>query len=217
MTNQRKIFGALLTLAASAFGVDHWWLRPDTTPAQPPANVQAHAPGPRRSPSPGTPGAGRGEGVFLRGPSQKPTTPAPASRTLAARLLDAARAEQAAVDDEQDVAPVPDAFRPSSLWYPAATTVAATAPADPVLAPEKIAEFRSRHRLTAIMKSSGPRADGSTGGLAIIGGRVYSPGQVIDGFTLVSLGDRTAQLTCKGVSIQLAIDPPDALTSLSGQ
>jgi hypothetical protein len=206
MTNQRKIFGALLTLAASAFGVDHWWLGSGATPAEAQANVAAaHAPGPRRG------------GNEARGPAQKPARPAPATRTLAARLLDAARTEQVAADEEEDAAPVPDAFRPSSLWYPAAAAVAAAAVAVPVIAPEKIAEFRSRHRLTAVMKSSRPRADGSTGGLAIIGGKVYSPGQVIDGFTLVSLGERTAQLTCKGVSIQLAIDPPDALTSLSGQ
>jgi hypothetical protein len=205
MNNQRKIFGALLTIAASAFGVDHWWLGSGPTPADPPANVPAvHTPGPRRS------------GNETRAVPQKPTQPVTANRTLAARLLDAARTEQVA-SDEQEPVPVPDAFRPSSLWYPVGATVAAAAPVVPVISPEKIAEFRSRHRLTAVMKSSRLRPDGSTGGLAIIGGKVYGPGQVIEGFTLVSLGDRTVQLNCKGVTIQLAIDPPGALTSLSGQ
>lgn len=193
MTNQRKIFGALLTLAASAFGVDHWWLGSGAAQAEAPANVQtAHASAPRRI-----------------GPSPKPAKAIPAHRTLASRLLDAARAEQVSPGEDEEAAAVPDAFRPASLWYPAATPLAA-APAAPAIAPEKIAEFRSRHRLTAVMKSSRPGETGGTGGMAIIGGKVYVPGQVIDGFTLVSLGDRTAQLRCRGVCVELAIDPPGA-------
>ena len=103
----------------------------------------------------------------------------------------------------------PDAFKPSSLWFPASVAVAVKTVPAPAVPPERIAEFRSHHRLTAVMKSSG-------GVLAIIGGKVYVPGQQIaDGFSVRSIDEHGAVVVGNGLTLDLPIEQPGALTSLS--
>jgi hypothetical protein len=83
---------------------------------------------------------------------------------------------------------VRDAFRPSDAWPDGG---AGTGPS------ESVAErFKREHELTAVM-AAGP------GGYAIVDGRTLFIGQVLDGFTLVSVGPRHATLESGGVRVVL--------------
>lgn len=208
MTNQGKIYGAVLALAASAFGVDRLWLGPDPRGGAGPQSA-AQAPAPPALPAErsraGTRG-GRGGGKEAPTAATSPPT---RQKPLSARLLEVARAENLTADPGDGTVAVADAFKPSALWYPAPAAAPVAAQARPAVPPERLEEFRTHHRLTAVMRSA-------RGGLALIGGKVYAPGQTIDGFTLDSVGERSAILRNGDATVELKIDPPGALSSLSG-
>lgn len=83
---------------------------------------------------------------------------------------------------------VRDAFRPSAAWPDRG---AVTGPS------RSVAErFKAAHELTAVM-AAGPD------GYAIVDGRTLFIGQVLDGFTLVSVGPRRATLESGSVRVVL--------------
>jgi hypothetical protein len=104
-----------------------------------------------------------------------------------------------------------DAFRPADLWLAtlappepkAAAADAAKSSAAPATRPARpkvdhAAVFRSNHSLSAIMNVHG-------GGMALVNGRIYAPGQACDGFRLTSVGLASATFTGKGTTVTLRL------------
>ncbi len=118
-----------------------------------------------------------------------PPSEGPAPRQVAiARKL-----EQIAEQRGLDPTGVIDAFRPSPMWLQLGE--AQVDPAQPELLAER---FRKTHTLTAVM-GSGDK------GWAIVDGRTLFIGQVLDGFTLVSVGQRSAILESGDTRVQLTL------------
>jgi hypothetical protein len=192
---QRKICGAVLTLAASAFGVDHWMIGSDAAASDGSSAVPAAVASVSASPAAPRPAGKPAPGA--REAKERESTAA-SSRSLAQRLQESADAEQL------DLAVVPDAFRPSRLWEPPAPPAPPTPQAalpPPVARPDPGDQFRSRHKLTAVMQSG---RDG--GGMALINGKMVLPGQSVDGFTLVEVRKHSAVLSAGEAVAELALE-----------
>ena len=201
MSTQRKVCGAVLALAGVAFVVDRWVIGPgpsaaqaEQTPAGSPAGDGSSAPA-GNSVAIASPSAGA-RGAAAAAASDKPAIP---GRSLASRLQEATAAERL------DLAIVADAFQPSRLWAipkaPAAT-VATPTQAGPKIDPA--AEFRSRHKLTAVIKSDVPG-----GGLAMIDNKTVVPGESpewLDGFEMVWVRDGRAMFRHDGVEVELRLE-----------
>ncbi len=120
---------------------------------------------------------------------EAPRSEGPAPRQVAiARKL-----EQIAEQRSLDPIGVIDAFRPSPMWIQFAE-----APVGPEQAESLVERFMKAHTLAAVMGS------GVEGG-AIVDGRTLFIGQVLDGFTLVSLGQRSAILESGDARVVLAL------------
>ena len=131
-------------------------------------------------------------------------TPGHTGVPLAARL--AAMAESRRFREDA----VGDAFRPSEAWLAAAqppapvaaNVKAGAAPAAqlpaPAPKPNPAVEFQRTHMLTAVMK-------GPEGGMAIVNGRLYKPGQFVDGFKLTKVGLREARFWGQGKGVTLKL------------
>ena len=118
-----------------------------------------------------------------------PRSEGPAPRQVAiARKL-----EQIAERRGLDPTGVIDAFRPSQMWLQFGEVPVGTAPAD--LLPER---FRKAHTLEALMESGEE-------GWAIVDGRTMFIGQVLDGFTLISVGQRSAVLESGAIKVVLTL------------
>ena len=124
---------------------------------------------------PGDPGSPRSEG------------PAPRQVAIARRL------EQIAEQRGLDPTGVIDAFRPSPMWLQLGEV-----PVGPVEAESLAERFRRAHTLTAVMGS------GDEGG-AIVDGRTLFIGRALDGFTLISVGQRSAVLESGDTRVVLSL------------
>jgi len=114
--------------------------------------------------------------------------PAPRQVAIARRL------EQIAEQRGLDPTGVVDAFRPSPMWRALGET-----PAGPAAQVESLADrFRKAHMLTAVMGSGDQ-------GWAIVDGRTLFIGRVLDGFTLVSVGSRSAVLESGDARVVLTL------------
>lgn len=164
LSKQHKIYAAILGLAVAALAADQFVMAP------PPAEEVAAAP------------------VTPQRTERKPAAPStmPAVASAPAEAGNAAIAQRLKTVAAQQGAPTTaaDAFTPSTSWVhvPEKKQEAAVSP-DIELAKQ----FLRQHRLTAVMKSGG-------GGIAVIDGKPYKPGQQIDGFRLASVGERSAVL-----------------------
>ena len=123
------------------------------------------------------------------GDLEAPRSEGPAPRQVAiARKL-----EQIAEQRGLDPTGVIDAFRPSPIWLQSSE-----APVE-IEQPELLVErFMKAHTLAAVMGSG---KDGS----AIVDGRTLLIGQVLDGFTLVSVGRRSAVLESGDARVLLTL------------
>jgi hypothetical protein len=112
---------------------------------------------------------------------------------LWSRSVIADRLETVAGEHRVAVADVTDAFRPSALWMPETPMV--------VHGDENEAAYRFRtgHRLTAVMNTA-------DGGCAIVDGKGLFIGHQVDGFTLVSVGDRSAVFEGDGFRVEMTVD-----------
>ncbi len=120
---------------------------------------------------------------------EAPRSEGPAPRQVAiARKL-----EQIAEQRGLDPTGVIDAFRPSPMWL--ALGEVPVAPVETGLLAER---FRKAHTLTAVMGSG-------DGGWAIVDGRTLFIGRVLDGFTLVSVGRRSAILESGDARVVLTL------------
>ena len=132
--------------------------------------------------------------------------------TSSTSVLDAARRDLAAMADvpaegsniadrlsavaearSLDLTDVGDAFKPSPSWFGDDGTVQ---PQD--LGGTAAARFVRSHRLMAVMA-------GGANGSAIVDDKCLFIGQQIDGFRLISVGDRNAVLESNGVRVELQL------------
>ncbi|MCP3904437.1 MAG: hypothetical protein GY715_12485 [Planctomycetes bacterium] len=95
-----------------------------------------------------------------------------------------------------DASAVPDAFQTPSEWQQDDRPIVIDVPES-----AEGAEFRRRHRLTAVMANGGR-------GLAIIDGRGLRVGQKLDGFELVEVNKRSVVLVSAGLRVTLTLDEP---------
>lgn len=185
MNTQRKICSAVLTLAAAAFAVDHWFLGTGSngsSPSQANGAVIASAANPA--------GRDQAKGVAQSG------KPGPVS--LAARLQAAVEVERVQTKDIADAFVASDKLIPPPP-PPAPVAVKATvqtAKVDPAV------QFRATHKVTAVLNGRGNRT-----GMALVSGRTVLVGQQLDGFTLISVNaqDRTAVFSDGAVRAELGI------------
>ncbi len=125
---------------------------------------------------------------------QTPRSEGPAPRQVAiARKL-----EQFAQQRGLDPTGVIDAFRPSPMWL-----ALDEVPVGAGQAELSVERFRKAHTLAAVIGSGEE-------GCAIVDGRTLFIGQVLDGFTLVSVGRRSAVLESGDARVVLTLpDSPD--------
>jgi hypothetical protein len=186
-TKSQKISAAVLALAAGAFAVDRWVLE---RPAEA-AEVEDVA-------APVTPASSRGTATSS---SPKVAAVAPQAVTLASRLAALGEARRFSYEAAGD------AFRPCDDWLAQAepTPTPGAPEADNTPAPEPVAKkadpaeiFRSQHTLNAVMTKQ-------RGGMAIINGKLYAPGQKVDGFKLVKVDETEATLTFNDTTVTLRV------------
>ncbi len=120
---------------------------------------------------------------------EAPRSEGPAPRQVAiARKL-----EQVAEQRGLDPTGVIDAFRPSPMWLELGEVQV-----DDVQAEVLVERFRKAHTLAAVMGSGDE-------GWAIVDGRTLLIGEVLDGFTLVSVGRRSAVLESGDARVLLTL------------
>jgi hypothetical protein len=195
LTKRQKICAGVLLLAGLAFVVDRWVIGPGPSPAAAAAGKTGSA---ARISSPSAAALTRAAAASPAG-----NAPAPATRSLAARLMEVAQAERL------ELTAVPDAFRPSRRWGPAEPDTSSVAPVPGPVKSDLAGLFKSRHKLNAVM-SGRP----GSGGIAIIDGHMLTPGMKVDGFTLTAVTERSAVLEAPGVEpgekhqVELYIEVP---------
>ncbi len=162
VNTQRKVVAAVLALALGALVLDKTVLSPKGAAAAPPSTGQA---APALSAT-GT--AGPKPATRAAAPDKSENTPGRVSSRLSI-ALDSPKwtAEQ-----------VVGSLRPSPEW--ASGPAAASAPAS-----DRAGDFKARHELKAVMSGQDRR-------IALIGGRPMREGETLDGYTLVSVGARSA-------------------------
>lgn len=117
----------------------------------------------------------------------------------------AMRLEEVALNGEYDLADLRDVFSPDESWFPDAPAIrrpepTAREPRDAGNSPE---QFRSRHRLTAVM-ASGARP------CIILDGNFHRIGDVIDGYEVIEIRDRAVVLTGDHELVVLELEEPKA-------
>ena len=192
-TKSQKISAAVLALAAGAFAVDRWVLERPAEAAEV-ADVAA----------PVTPASSRASAS-----APKVAAAAPQAVTLASRLAALGEARRFSYEAAGD------AVRPCDDWLAQAAPPAAPGAPEPDNAPaaEAVAKkidpaevFRSQHTLNAVMTKQ-------RGGMAIINGKLYAPGQTVDGFKLVKVDETEATLTFNETTVTLRVATQQGTTA----
>jgi hypothetical protein len=180
LSTQRKISFGTLALAVVAFATDRLVFTPAGAEGQPPQPAAlVHTSGPAN-------------------PSSARTAEAtPASQEADARLaalsVVAQRLQRAAHDGGLNAAQAPDAFEPASWIGPAPAKVNAAPDAGAILG-----RFRQRHKVLAVMKSG-------RGAMALVDGRTLRRGQVIDGFKLTQVRERSVVFESSDGQVELFV------------
>lgn len=183
--NTKVIYGAILGLAAAAFAVDRWVIGHNTeaAPAETDSVAVATAQ-PREAVTPST--------------SSAPAQAAALRTSLASRLA-------AAVETRKiTLAAVNDVFAAPAAWSEEKVRAAAakTPKKDPA------AEFRTRHKLDAIMKTT-------HGGVAIVDGKSVRVGEKLEGLKLLAIDAQTASFGADGLVIQMKLPRTSAPLALA--
>ena len=185
LTKERKLYVGILALAGIGLLVDRLFLAPEDAPSNPSSAAAAAIP---TRPPVVVPSASTGAAK----PAESAGRP-----SCADRLAKVGRSLPA------DLSDLRDAFRPSAAWCAAIKTAA---PSPSPQQPDK-PTFGQQHQLTAVV------VDGK-GGKAIVDGRCLEVGDQLDGFTLVSVGTKTAVFTNGDVRLVLAL--PEAKRASAG-
>jgi hypothetical protein len=171
LSKKQTVYSGLLAVAVVALAIDRiFYSEPATAQASPVATQAQAAPA---LPSP-----------------EKTSTPEPAITVTAPS--DGLISDHLKLMPMVDLKAMPDAFAPSKAW-----TLASRPPPLPSAPVEKIdhsaADFAAAHTLSAVLASH-------NGGAAIVNGEMLRVGQILDGFTLISVKSNTARFT-NGTSI----------------
>lgn len=188
MTRERKIYAAVLGVALMALTADKLFFGPPESQAGAPANLLVNG-GSRPAPP--------AHGIVV----VKATPPADAPNPLSLNAL-TQRMRQVRDLEQLDLENCPDLFHAPKSWAP-----------PQVVENTAKQQFLARHRLVAVLKSS-------HGGMAVLDGgdrKSVRVGQVVDGFRLTRLGERSATFEAKEGTIELQITPDAASPSQSGR
>jgi hypothetical protein len=199
-TKSQKLSAGLLGIAVIAFSVDRWVL---TAPAG--VNVAAASEYAISAAS---------RALDLASPVQ--TASAATTATTQATTL-ASRLSALAVTRRYQYVATADAFRASDDWLDQAArknaavgTAAATGdtstPEPTFRKADPAARFAARHALSAVMHSQ-------SGGMAIVDGKLYEIGRVIDGFKLVAVGVKEATFADEDTTVTLKLRGQNPLSS----
>ena len=175
ITTKHKVYGCVLVTGLSAFAADKTFFAPSDAAAQD-SSVSEYA----MTSSTSVLDAARRDLTAL---ADLPTE----GSDIADRLSAVAEARSL------DLTDVRDAFKPSPSWIGDDGTVQ---PQD--LGGTVAATFVRSHRLMAVMA-------GGANGSAIVDDKCLLIGQQIDGFRLISVGDRNAVLESNGVRVELQL------------
>lgn len=183
MTRERKIYGALLCLGLAALAADKLFFSPAEAPA---ASLLIQNSGPKPVVV-----AHNKPVVTPAAEPQAKDQPLMGLGALADRMRGMAEAERLDLVDARD------AFRPPVAWVgniaiPTQTQQSGPGPGDAVSA------FREKHHLIAVLKSS-------RGGMAILDGKSVRPGQTVDGFKLLRVGENSAVFESNGKSVEMQL------------
>ncbi|MHC5002485.1 MAG: hypothetical protein ACYTJ0_05120 [Planctomycetota bacterium] len=111
----------------------------------------------------------------------------------------ARQVDEVAKTENVDIEQIPDAFRAPDSWFPPPATE--TQPVS--VGPDPVEQFLAAHRLQAVMA-------GGASSVAVIDGTGLKVGETLDGFTLVSVGDRSAVFESEsGVRVELELTEDD--------
>jgi hypothetical protein len=190
-TKSQKISAAVLALAATAFAVDRWVIGAPATATDDYSVAAADV-------------AVASTSSALKTATAQPKAAVSAPLTLASRLAAIGEARRFSYE------PAGDAFRPSERWL--ADAEAAKKPVTPekhnaqatthtARKADYAAIFRAAHKLDAVMSRQG-------GGMAIVDGKVYKPGQTLDGFKLTQVGDAEATFVGRATTVTLRLPGP---------
>jgi hypothetical protein len=177
LTRSKKLFLGILGIAVAALLIDRLVLAPGEAGPQ-----QASASAVPRAPASPPPAPAAAPASPGR------TAPAADSPSVADRLLAMAASRQF------DPADVGDAFAPRGSW--AARLVKGKL--DVVLDPA--ADFARNHRLMSLVF-------GEKGACAVINGKLYGVGEIVDGHKLVRLTPHSAVFQSNTHQVELTIDP----------
>jgi hypothetical protein len=183
MTRERKIYGALLCLGIAALGADKLFFSPAEAPA---ASLLIQSSGPK-------PVIAHNKPVVS--PPAEPQTkdqPLMGLGVLADRMRGMAEAERL------DLADARDAFRPPVAWVGNIAIPTQTQQQPGLGAGDAFAAFHEKHHLIAVLKSS-------KGGMAILDGKSVRPGQTVDGFKLLRVGESSAVFESNGKTVEMQL------------
>lgn len=125
-------------------------------------------------------------------PDQSPAAPPRQSRETVQESL-ACRLKAISEADGFDSAKVRDAFCLSPAWT---KDLGPAAPSSPEK--DKAEQLKMDHQLMAVMV-------GREGGYAIVDGKCLRIGQALDGFTLISVTEKSAVLESDGIRVELKV------------
>ena len=187
MTRERKIYGAMLCLGVAALAADKLFFAPTEAPAQSAANllITNHPQHPAV--------IAHNKPVVMpqiEAPSKEP--PLVGLKALADRMRAMAEVERLDLKDARD------AFRPPVEWVGNIAAGTQAAQSSVVGGSDAIKTFQERHHLIAVLKSS-------KGGMAILDGKSVRPGQSVDGFKLVRVGENSAVFESSGKTVEMQL------------
>ena len=136
--------------------------------------------------------------LTLFGQSLPSSTEPPTTATVTDGQILADRLSQLAVQKMIDYGQVRDAFVPTGNW-----SEAANKPTDGTMielppSPSDTEQFVSNHVLQMVMSGSD--------GLTLIDNELIRVGQLLDGYCLVSVGDRSAIFESNGIRVELSLE-----------
>jgi hypothetical protein len=191
-TNRQKLAGGVFLVAAAAFGVDRMTATDSSSDAVAPSPAAGPVAG--ANPPPGRPAGGATPARPVAGG---------AAVAAAATALLAQRLDRVAAAEGLEPGRTADGFRPPDGWF----APRAAADARPIVN-DRVAQFKARHKLTAVMRGG---AKGGTG-VAVLsgagGGTAVRVGQAIDGFVLTAVRDAAVVLVAGDDQVELVLDRP---------
>lgn len=190
------MYGAILCLGVAALAADKLFFAPTEAPAQSAANllIANHPQHPAV--------IAHNKPVVPQSEAATKEPPLVGLGALADRMRAMAEVERLDLKDARD------AFRPPVEWVGNIGAGTQTTQATVAVGPDAVASFQERHHLIAVLKSS-------KGGMAILDGKSVRPGQSVDGFKLIRVGENSAVFQANGKTVEMQLPVNAQLDPLS--